>query len=377
MKIYWTNNPLYTDTLICEYLHKSANTSNLVPTMVPVHRNNSTTMEIRLKNPNKDKLSFRERAAQRKQNVEAQQKAIDEQSKKLEKLRTALSKRFIAPTKTITYPSNTNSSSTTLNSHADIATFLGYNPSKIKSISVAKLQQYTENIPTVEENNNSMYMKWKSSLTANEEKVATIFIDKGANIVNTFLQGLGRQNALPTNPPSDKLLSSIKTMVTHVDSAIEKFKLDKPITVRTYFNVPRSTTISQLFPNGVLINPGYTITQAFKPPSGDHYCSIASSTATEADKLTKGYKSIALAIKVPAGKGIGAYMGPLSETPLKHQFVFPRGTKFQLETDVTMKTLRDHTDIVYLTVRPVGRDVANWEDIKREKLEEIEINRQV
>lgn len=84
-------------------------------------------------------------------------------------------------------------------------------------------------------------------------------------------------------------------------------------------------------------------------------------------------------VVVPAGKGTGAYIAPLSNDVSKCQVVLPRGTQFKIEmsslpTQASQPNVRVRSDLVTITAHAIGKSVANIEDVKKEQLEQLKIN---
>lgn len=385
MRINWSTNPSHMDEITCEYLLKS----NLVPVMVPVHTQHGVIMEERMENPNKKKPSLRERAAAKKAALAAQQAAIEEQNKKLAAAKEALSKRYVAPTKTTQYSLITRASPVAT-SQLQVFHKLGYDADKATEEISAKAPRgirlyaahgpnglITNNsskykIPTLDEMKKSPYGKWKNKLTDSEKSISTQFLDKYAGTVNQFLQGQGQP--MMTKTPSDKAISSITNIVNTMDKVIDKFELPESITVITSLNVPRGMTYSQLFPNGMMTNPGYTMATA---TSSKYTPTMSSSDGAETNPRT--HIKLLMKVVVPAGKGTGAYMAPLSSDVSKCQVVLPRGTQFKIDTlslpkDALRPNVHVQQDIVTITVHAIGKSVANIEDVKKEQLEQLSIH---
>lgn len=217
----------------------------------------------------------------------------------------------------------------------------------------------TSNLVSAEDAKKLPFSSWTSKLTGKERQRCEKFFNKECKVVNLLLGGVGQPRV--TTPVKQTAINYLGEVVKDVDSAIDKFELPHAISVRTSIFVPRSSTLKELFPEGTMVNPGYTVTSCIEDSSQP----VTASTPDGEELNNRTHKCLNIKITVPAGKGVGAFFGPLREGTDSQQFILPRGTQLHLDVTPGLKTLRQYADVVNLRATVTGRSVENIEDVKQ------------
>ena len=106
----------------------------------------------------------------------------------------------------------------------------------------------------------------------------------------------------------------VATMALNLDSAIEKYDLKKPVVV---YRTVRLNALPNILSNG----------------DGTFRDNGFASTTTLRNGFNLGDEpSLIMAIKVPAGKGHGAWLKPLSQIPSENEFLLARGSMFNIDS---------------------------------------------
>lgn len=184
------------------------------------------------------------------------------------------------------------------------------------------------------------YQKYEKSLNKWEySSIGAYTYSKWTYKLTNWLRGLtgtdstGKPIPLPEN---DQELNLVKTVTKHLDSAIEKYELEKPMV--TYRTVNIDTLKYLLEPgDGKFQDDGFMSTTTL--PNGFDI--------GEAPGLT-------MICKIPAGKGIGAWLKPISRIPHEQEFLLARGTQFKIES-LTVKYDKDKNPVnAIMEVSPIG-----------------------
>ena len=130
--------------------------------------------------------------------------------------------------------------------------------------------------------------------------------------LNNWLRGLSGKDV---NLPKDSYETDVVKKITkHLDSAIDKYELRKPMVV---YRSMRISALEHILSkgDGTFTDNGYASTSAMR-----NCFSLGDEPA------------VTLVIKVPAGKGHGAWLKPHSKIPTENEFLLARGTTFKINT---------------------------------------------
>lgn len=129
-------------------------------------------------------------------------------------------------------------------------------------------------------------------------------------------------------------VEGITKLTKHLESAIDKFELTEPITVRRELQRElNGKDLLQQFmkaPNGIFQEKSFASTS---PVSGSF-------------NADPGEKSIVLRVKLPKGKGIGAWVRSLSGFPDENEFLLQRGCEFKITTDLSKIDANAHQVVI-------------------------------
>lgn len=176
------------------------------------------------------------------------------------------------------------------------------------------------------------YGKWASKLTALHKVLLykyTHGFDKG---FNSYLRGLLHVKGMQDT------VKKLNKAIHDMEKSIDEFELKDNIIVH------RKVSSSML---KEFINAPHGLWQ------DDGFCSTSTVKGSYTGKLEGGV--INLVIKVPAGKGRGAWLAPLSHFPNENEFLLNRGTKFRIN--------KIRGDTVEMEV--IGREPKDLEDLKK------------
>lgn len=153
--------------------------------------------------------------------------------------------------------------------------------------------------------------QWRKSLTKDERKAITTYTDVWYHSINGLLRG---KNGMSSN----SYLNAVKS----IDSAIDKYDLKKETTFIRYSSssllggVKTKDDVQKMI-GSVIHDDGY----------------MSSTIGSDSvDELIGKYKQVKYLIKTPPGKGIGAYLEPVT-IPIhkgENEFVFGRGSDFEI-----------------------------------------------
>ena len=164
----------------------------------------------------------------------------------------------------------------------------------------------------------SDYNDWEDNLGEfGYQAVIAYCGSKWTYLLNNWLRGT-------TNPNGehDKLnehdTNVIKTIAKHLDKAIASFDLKKPMVVHRQMRID-------------------VLKKFLSAPSGLYREDAYSSTTPVQGSFDLGnVEKLDMIIKVPAGKGIGAWVAPISGCGHENEFLLARGTRFKV-TSVDVK----------------------------------------
>ena len=174
----------------------------------------------------------------------------------------------------------------------------------------------------------SMFGSWYKNLTGEQTASIGNYTGDAYSGINGFLRGQMTEKMVNSWDALEKI--PIKEMIHHIDDAISEFDLKEPIRV---FRTCDADVLESLKLNvgGTFRDDGY------------------GSTSVLSKKVASG--NIVMQIDVPAGKGNGAWINPLSGAEdEEYEFLLPRGSEFKItgvrqsgEDTVVEMTMTGHT----------------------------------
>ena len=150
--------------------------------------------------------------------------------------------------------------------------------------------------------------KWASSITENMKTAVNMYTHGLDRLANGLLRRTDK-----SYPPD--ITRKLNTTIDVLEKALDQFELKDDIIVH------RKASASMLAdfvksPNGVWQDDGFTSTSTVK--------------GSFSGKIEGGVLDIT--IKVPKGKGRGAWVSPMSHFPNENEFLLNRGTLFKIES---------------------------------------------
>lgn len=165
--------------------------------------------------------------------------------------------------------------------------------------------------------------RWKNKLTFAQEQSIGDYTGDSYEPINAFLRGLITEKEAKEDLSSE---FGLKSLIKNIDGGINKFKLDKPITV---YRTCEREFLDQLSVGGIFHDDGYGSTSVLPLPvaSGDVHFEIA----------------------VPSGKGIGAYVDAVSwKEGEEFEFLLSRGADYYIES------IEERKDGIYVKASIAG-----------------------
>ncbi len=156
-----------------------------------------------------------------------------------------------------------------------------------------------------------IYPNWSKAITPDEKSAVIEYTGSAYLSINKYL----RNGTLNQNQHYGEV-------VKNMDAALAKSELTQPITVM------RGSSASLL--------GGYNTVEDIKKYVVGQKVTDKGYTSTSADSQAAFGGAIIYKINVPAGKGNGMYVAPVSKHKSEYEFLIPRGTTYKV-TDVTEK----------------------------------------
>ena len=176
-------------------------------------------------------------------------------------------------------------------------------------------------------NAGSSYEMWHRSIDEDEEYEVTRYTGNWYGMVNSVLRSRDFYDDLE---PDEQM--EVDDSIAALDSAISKFDLKKNLTV---FRGSSSTLVG-----------GYDTAEEINSNLKGAIVQDRAYMSTTANKRDMLVDDITYEIKVPKGKGRGAFVAPISKAKSEDEFLLKRGTKFK----VLGATKRDWQVVVKLLV---------------------------
>lgn len=183
----------------------------------------------------------------------------------------------------------------------------------------------------------SSYGKWVNSLTADEREAIHDYTGRWYEDVNNYLRG---------RPIHEENRTHVEHMIPLLDSAISKFHLDRNLMVHREVRV---SCLDRLIGSegGIFLDNGFFSTTVIK---GSY----------ESD--TDPREWISLTVKVPSGKGIGAWVSPISAHRPEFEFLIARGTRFMVDS---MKVVDGKYHLEMTVIESEVRPMNEHDEIKK------------
>lgn len=190
---------------------------------------------------------------------------------------------------------------------------------------------------------NSPVKKWNDSLSGEETDAIMNYAGSDYSGINGLLRGEMTERMVENWNATGK--TDIRDMIQRVESGIDKFELKEPITVYRTCEKDVFESLSQ------------KVGSTFRD-------NAFTSTTVLNESVASG--NVRMEINVPAGKGVGAYIGSTYGQPDEHEFLLQRGTEFTVRgvskvgDSYTIKmdvTGREPQDLQYATKEQV---IERW-----------------
>lgn len=152
---------------------------------------------------------------------------------------------------------------------------------------------------------NSPVKKWNDSLSGEETDAIMNYAGSDYSGINGLLRGEMTERMVENWNATGK--TDVRDMIQRVESGIDKFELKEPITVYRTCEKDVFESLSQ------------KVGSTFRD-------NAFTSTTVLNESVASG--NVRMEINVPAGKGVGAYIGSTYGQPDEHEFLLQRGTEF-------------------------------------------------
>ena len=161
---------------------------------------------------------------------------------------------------------------------------------------------------------NSQVRTWEKSLELRESRAIQNYVGPDYSGINGLLRGEMTQKMVDAWNNSTTM--TVQEMSDKIQAGIDKFELKEPITVYRTCEEDVFASLSRQV-GSTFRDDGFT------------------STTVLNEKVASG--NVKMEINVPAGKGVGAYIGSTLGQPEEHEFLLQRGTEFKV-TGVSKST---------------------------------------
>lgn len=152
---------------------------------------------------------------------------------------------------------------------------------------------------------NSPVKRWNDSLSGEETDAIMNYAGSDYSGINGLLRGEMTERMVENWNATGK--TDVRDMIQRVESGIDKFELKEPITVYRTCEKDVFESLSQ------------KVGSTFRD-------NAFTSTTVLNESVASG--NVRMEINVPAGKGVGAYIGSTYGQPDEHEFLLQRGTEF-------------------------------------------------
>ena len=216
----------------------------------------------------------------------------------------------------------------------DADTFFGARPDrKLRS---ANREEYDR---LRSEYENSSVKRWNDSLSGEETDAIMNYAGSDYSGINGLLRGEMTERMVENWNATGK--TDVRDMIQRVESGIDKFELKEPITVYR-------TCEKDVF-------------ESLSKKVGSTFRDNAfTSTTVLNESVASG--NVRMEINVPAGKGVGAYIGSTYGQPDEHEFLLQRGTEF------TVRGVSKVGDSYTIKMDVTGREPQDFQYATKEQV---------
>lgn len=216
----------------------------------------------------------------------------------------------------------------------DADTFFGVRPDrKLRS------ENREENDRLRSEYENSPVKKWNDSLSGEETDAIMNYAGSDYSGINGLLRGEMTERMVENWNATGK--TDVRDMIQRVESGIDKFELKEPITVYRTCEKDVFESLSQ------------KVGSTFRD-------NAFTSTTVLNESVASG--NVRMEINVPAGKGVGAYIGSTYGQPDEHEFLLQRGTEF------TVRGVSKVGDSYTIKMDVTGREPQDFQYATKEQV---------
>lgn len=216
----------------------------------------------------------------------------------------------------------------------DADTFFGARPDrKLRS---ANREEYDR---LRSEYENSPVKRWNDSLSGEETDAIMNYAGSDYSGINGLLRGEMTERMVENWNATSK--TDVRDMIQRVESGIDKFELKEPITVYRTCEKDVFESLSQ------------KVGSTFRD-------NAFTSTTVLNESVASG--NVRMEINVPAGKGVGAYIGSTYGQPDEHEFLLQRGTEF------TVRGVSKVGDSYTIKMDVTGREPQDFQYATKEQV---------
>ena len=186
---------------------------------------------------------------------------------------------------------------------------------------------------------NSPVKKWNDSLSGEETDAIMNYAGSDYSGINGLLRGEMTERMVENWNATGK--TDVRDMIQRVESGIDKFELKEPITVYRTCEKDVFESLSQ------------KVGSTFRD-------NAFTSTTVLNENVASG--NVRMEINVPAGKGVGAYIGSTYGQPDEHEFLLQRGTEF------TVRGVSKVGDSYTIKMDVTGREPQDFQYATKEQV---------
>lgn len=186
---------------------------------------------------------------------------------------------------------------------------------------------------------NSPVKKWNDSLSGEETDAIMNYAGSDYRGINGLLRGEMTERMVEDWNATGK--TDVRDMIQRVESGIDKFELKEPITVYRTCEKDVFESLSQ------------KVGSTFRD-------NAFTSTTVLNESVASG--NVRMEINVPAGKGVGAYIGSTYGQPDEHEFLLQRGTEF------TVRGVSKVGDSYTIKMDVTGREPQDFQYATKEQV---------
>lgn len=186
---------------------------------------------------------------------------------------------------------------------------------------------------------NSPVKKWNDSLSGEETDAIMNYAGSDYSGINGLLRGEMTERMVENWNATGK--TDVRDMIQRVESGIDKFELKEPITVYRTCEKDVFESLS-------------------KKVGGTFRDNAFTSTTVLNESVASG--NVRMEINVPAGKGVGAYIGSTYGQPDEHEFLLQRGTEF------TVRGVSKVGDSYTIKMDVTGREPQDFQYATKEQV---------